>query len=370
MSFNSAKLRIDQVLPSFAPRDAIGYHTLKMQELIKSLGIESNIYADEIKEGMQNYAIPIKELFKQRPSQNRYILYQASTGSPVVRSLVDRQERLLINFHNITPKEILGRWDTGIGIVIGSGIKQLSVLSEKIVGAISVSKYNQWCLVQEGIRENSYVAAPFIPEAKQNSTNVDYAKHNKSRPGSNWLFVGRVTPNKAQHDIIKAFSAYRNGWDQDATLTLVGSVSSNAYEETLKKLIAELGLTNSVTMTGPIDDDELELKYLNSTVFVCLSDHEGFGFPIIEALRHNLPVVAFSSTAVGETLGNAGILLKNKEPFYVATAVAMIEDDQRLRRTLLEKSEEQLLRYSAENARLQNTLALRSLVPGLTECLK
>lgn len=357
-------LRIDQVLPSFAPRDAIGYHTVHMQKLIRSFGIESRIYADEIKDGMEGLALPTKALFKSKPNERRIIIYQASTDSPIVRRLLDRGEPIIINFHNITPKEILGRWDIGVGIIVGAGIKQLGLLKERLLGAISVSNYNKWCLKQEGIVNNSLVASPFIPDITLPETKNSY----KNTDGhSRWLFVGRITPNKAQHDIVNAFNAYVTGWDEKATLTLVGSTSSQKYHEMLKSQIAAFGLNDKIRITGPISSETLAQEYKKATVFICLSDHEGFGFPIIEAMRHDLPVIAYSQTAITETVGNAGILLARKDPIFTASAVSLIETNTKLRNEILSNSKVRLEKYNYETAKLENTAALESLIPGLRE---
>lgn len=355
-------IRIDQVLPSFAPRDAIGYHTIQMQKLIRSFGIDSSIYADEIKEGMESFALPTKAFFKSKLSEKRIVIYQASTGSPIVQRLLDRDEPIIINFHNITPKEILARWDTGVGIIIGAGIKQLGLLKDHILGAISVSNYNKWCLKQEGIVDNSLVASPFIP----NMTLPE--KHDtvqNSNNHSRWLFVGRITPNKAQHDIINAFNAYVTGWDQQATLTLVGSTSSQKYLDMISSQIHALGLNEKVRITGPISSEELAEEYKKATVFICLSDHEGFGFPIVEAMRHNIPVVAYSQTAITETVGDAGILLMRKDPIFTASAVSLIETNSKLRNDILNKSKIRLEKYSYDAAKRENAIALETLIPTL-----
>ena len=365
MGLRSYSLEIDQLLPSLAPRDAIGYHALKMQELIQSLGIKSEIYADEIKGELKGQAHLFAEFQRKSYRSNRYIIYQASTGSPIAGHLTTRREPILINYHNITPKEILGRWDIGVGIVVGAGIKQLSFLKERLVGAISVSQYNKWCLAQEGITKNSLVAAPFIPvEAHSGSSQFGSGIRTRS-VGSNWLFVGRIAPNKAQHDVIKAFSAYVTGWQQEATLTLVGGISSKSYADSLRELVGELGISERVHFTGPVDSMELEKQYENATVFVCLSDHEGFGFPIIEALRHSVPVVAFASSAIPETLGTSGILVASKNPIQVAAAVALVENDTQLRKVLRIEAHNTLERYSQEAATLQNLNALRKLIPEM-----
>lgn len=356
------KITIDQVLPSFAPRDAIGYHTIRLQELIKSLGIPSTIYADEIKPEMESIATPVNELFKSKPRNTRFIIYQTSTGSPLVQRLLDRNEPILVNFHNITPKEILGRWDIGVGIVVGAGVKQLGLLKDRIIGAISVSNYNKWCLKQEGIVNNSLVASPFIPDSMPPANSDDFPTTSEH---SRWLFVGRITPNKAQHDIISAFNAYVQGWDNQATLTLVGSTSSEKYHETLLRQISAYGLDDKIKLTGPIGSNALEDEYRKASLFICLSDHEGFGFPIIEAMRHKLPVVAYAHSAVTETVGDAGILLQRKDPLFTASAVALIEQNKKLRDQIIHRSLNRLTKYSHQTAVEENTQALKALIPDL-----
>jgi glycosyltransferase involved in cell wall biosynthesis len=66
-------------------------------------------------------------------------------------------------------------------------------------------------------------------------------------------------------------------------------------------------------------------------VFVCLSEHEGFCVPILEAMELDVPVVAYAAAAVPETVGEAGLLLDDKEPLSVAVHVGdLLADPARL----------------------------------------
>jgi glycosyltransferase involved in cell wall biosynthesis len=66
-----------------------------------------------------------------------------------------------------------------------------------------------------------------------------------------------------------------------------------------------------------------------------LSEHEGFGVPLIEAMSHGLPVVAFASGAVPEVVGDAGVLLDAKGPRRVAEEVAALLSDEARRDALV-----------------------------------
>ena len=140
--------------------------------------------------------------------------------------------------------------------------------------------------------------------------------------GADWLFVGRVTPNKCQHDVVKAFAAYRRLHDPQARLHLVGGVASSPTRRLCARSCAASSSTDCVDLTGPVSAGGLAAYYRNADVFVCLSEHEGFCVPLLESMHHHVPVVAFAATAVPETLDGAGICLPDKAPAVVAAGGA------------------------------------------------
>ena len=79
-----------------------------------------------------------------------------------------------------------------------------------------------------------------------------------------------------------------------------------------------------------LSDAELAAWYADADVFVCLSEHEGFCIPLLEAMQSGLPIVAFAAGAVPETLGNAGLLIESKRPSVVASTVDRIRRDRAL----------------------------------------
>ena len=77
--------------------------------------------------------------------------------------------------------------------------------------------------------------------------------------------------------------------------------------------------------------------YRRADVFVCLSEHEGFCVPLVEAMAWGVPVVAAAAAAVPETLGGAGVLLTDKSPVVVAAAVERVLVDVGLREGLVSR---------------------------------
>ncbi len=163
--------------------------------------------------------------------------------------------------------------------------------------------------------------------------------------------MGRVAPNKAQHDVVKAFAWYRRVFDAGASLTLVGGVSAGSYWSALERFVDELGLSGAVRLAGSVSDGELEGLYRSADVFVCLSEHEGFCVPLLEAMAHGVPVVALGAAAVPETLGDAGLVLESKRPPLVAEAVARVMGDDALRRGLVEAGRHRLEHFSLARSR-------------------
>ena len=93
---------------------------------------------------------------------------------------------------------------------------------------------------------------------------------------------------------------------------------------------------------------ELAQAYADSDCFVCLSDHEGFCVPALEAIGADLPVVAYAAGALPETVGRAGLLLDEKQPSLVAEAVIETLGNAALARRMAEGRREQLDRFSSE----------------------
>ena len=143
------------------------------------------------------------------------------------------------------------------------------------------------------------------------------------------LFVGRISPNKCHQRLVEALWLYRRLYDPDARLHLVGPTVTPAYAEAVFAFADELGLADAVRHAEGLTGAELAAWYEDGDVFVCLSEHEGFCIPLLEAMRAGTPIVALDAGAVGETLADAGLLLAEARPATVAAAVERIRRDRR-----------------------------------------
>ena len=170
---------------------------------------------------------------------------------------------------------------------------------------------------------------------------VDYLQFaGQSEPAlrsSDWLYVGRIVANKCQHELVQAFALYAKTFDPDARLVLIGDTLVRDYVDFVRAEAVRLGVADRVVVLGKVSDNRLAAAFMGAGVFVSLSEHEGFGVPIIEAMAARLPVVAYGAAAVPEVMGGAGILLRDKAPEVVAATAQALRADPAFRERLVER---------------------------------
>ena len=352
------RMEVSILLPSFAPFDAIGTHVVELRSALREEGVDARIYADEIKPGVEAEAIPSSKLMKSRARDGRFILYQLSTNSNLYRHLLRRPEPLAVQYHNITPRTQVIGFDAGIASAVAWGRRQLEDLRIQTRLALAVSRYNADELVAAKYVSVA-VAPPLIRALHTQQAPRDYASVDEHR----LLFVGRLAPNKAHEDLITALAVYNATFTPRAILTLVGSETIPTYGEYLRSLAAGLGVLDAVVFASGLSQDELARLYAMSHLFVSASRHEGFGFPLIEAMRAGLPVVAHASSAIPETAGKAALLTRSSDPETLATAWRMILADADARQTLVQEGRRRAADFDLGRSKRANLHALANLIP-------
>jgi glycosyltransferase involved in cell wall biosynthesis len=356
--------RIDQFLPGFAPHDAIGSNALQIRRVLRDAGIASDIWAEDIHAPMHDHARPYTE-YGAAPRADA-LLYHASTGSDMANYLEERPERLLIEYHNITPASYFARWEPVAAAAMTEARQQLRQLAPRVDLGLAVSSFNETELVEMGYHPTAVV--PLLVDFDEYddapaARTLARLERTRARSGARWLFVGRVAPNKCQHDIIGALAAYRHLFDPKATLTLVGGMTSRLYFRSLEKLATELDVRDAVEFTDGVSFGDLLAYYRAADIFVCLSEHEGVGVPLLEAMHFGVPVIAGAAAALPETVSDAGVLLADKDPAVVACAVNRVLTDAPLRGSLLEAGRARVEEYSLART---GKRFLDTIVPAVT----
>ncbi len=329
-------MRVDQVIPSLASRDAVGVHTLNLRDGLRAAGMESDVYYGSFTPDVEHEGRPVTEL--GRSGRDRWLLYQASIGSPVYDILATRPEPKLVNYHNITPASLLRDWEPNVAYEVALGRTQLARLAAESRFAVADSAFNESELHALGYEGTAVVPLLIDMAAKSDEPDPALATwlgERKAREGgADLLYVGKISPHKAPHDLVKMLDVLRRLYDPAARLHLVGSPLGETYEPALRAFVAELGLDDAVIFAGSVTGAELEAYYRGVDVFVSASDHEGFCVPLAEAMGHGLPIVAYGVTAVPETVAGAGLLLPDKSPVTFAAAVGRVLSDPQLQSVL------------------------------------
>jgi glycosyltransferase involved in cell wall biosynthesis len=352
--------RIDQVVPSFGSRDAIGVHVLHLRGVLRDLGFESDIWCEGTFPDVRAECRLLSEL-GPRPRPGTWWLYHLSSGSPVAELILARPEPKLLDYHNITPGELFGVWVPWAVEEAAAGRRQLGDLVGASCFAFADSAFNETELRALGSRHTRVVPPLFDPRVL--ATDVDRqvlaARRDQRADGAaDWLFVGRVTPSKAQHDLVKALACYRRCFDERARLHLVGSAMGDDYPRALRQFVARLGLGAAVHMPGAVSDAELAAYYATADVFVSASEHEGFAVPIVEAMHLGVPVVAYGAGAVPDTADDGALVLDDKSPMSMATAVHRVLSDDALRARLVDAGARRAGEFSLERSRARWSAAI------------
>jgi L-malate glycosyltransferase len=334
--YTRGPMRVDQVIPSLASRDAIGVHTLNLRDALRASGMESDVYYGSFTPDVEHEGRPVTEL--GRSGRDRWLLYQASIGSPVYDILATRPEPKLVNYHNITPAVLLRDWEPNVAYEVALGRTQLARLAPQSRFAVADSAFNESELHALGYEGTAVVPLLIDMAAKSDQPDPELtarlADRRSRHGGADLLYVGKISPHKAPHDLVKMLDVLRRLYDPAARLHLVGSPLGETYEPALRAFVSELGLDDAVDLAGSVTGAELEAYYRAADVFVSASDHEGFCVPLGEAMGHGVPIVAYGVTAVPETVGGAGLALPDKSPGIFAAAVGRVIGDRELHSVL------------------------------------
>jgi L-malate glycosyltransferase len=172
----------------------------------------------------------------------------------------------------------------------------------------------------------------------------------------NFLFVGRVAPNKKIEDHIRLAEMYKRYVDAYYRFIFVGRYDVvPRYYSTIRALMAEYRLlSDRFVFTGPVSDEELASYYRHAAVYISLSEHEGFCVPLVEAMAADVPILAYAAAAVPDTLAGAGVQIVTKDFEYTAELLGALAFDDELRAKVIAGQRRRLLDFS--EARISHEL--------------
>lgn len=362
MFWKGKYMRIFQLVSKLLTGDGIGNDVIAIDKIFKKKGYNTKIYAIVIDE---NVPCEIADSIENLPKLHKkdVILYHFAVACGL-DDIIDSLPciRILV-YHNITPPYFFEGYSNSWYQVCKDGISHINKFKNKFDLCIADSEYNKQNLIEMGYRCSIKVVPIIIPfekyMVKMDKTQDEFLlKHEDIL-----LFTGRICPNKKQEDVIKVFYYYKKYYNNKAKLFFVGSYDGmESYYNKLLEYIDTLKVED-VYFSGRVSFDDLLLYYQMADVFLCMSEHEGFCIPLIEAMHFELPIVAYDCTAIPYTLGNSGIMVKDKQFLVIAGIINKIINDKKLNEQIILDQNERLSCYAEEIVESKLLQAIYSVMP-------
>lgn len=347
---------IHQFSQATSPGDGVTNSLLFTRQLLRGLGFESEIFADHIPPALAAEVRPRDALLREPDCR---VLVHHALGYDDDRWLSALAGRAILVYHNITPEALLpeaGPWRR----LSRLGRRQLVDWQSWLVGAIGVSEYNVAELREVGF-DDARVLSSLVDVRAIRSAPWDPAVLARYQDSTNVLFVGRLAPNKRHDLLLESFAEYLHFTDRPSCLILPGSPVSREFLDGLRARAAALGIERHVDFLGPVSDRVLGGLYRAADLFLCASDHEGFGMPLIEASVFGVPVIARATSNVPNTLGEGGLLVRGETPREIGALMHTVLAEPALRRRMLAGQQANLARFDPDRLAVELADYLASL---------
>ena len=299
-------MNVHQVLSGAGPYDAVTTQAIAFRERFRAWGWGGRDVAAEIDPRIGDRIAPLRSLAAR---DGDVLLVHYSAYAPKLRAVLELPQRKLLISHNITPARWFWDHDPQAGVVCALGRKQLPQFAAAVDVAAGVSLYN----AQEF---GSDVVIPILFDPAGLGTPRPAAQPDPPGPPT-ILFVGRLAPHKRQDAVIRAFELYRRRHAPDARLVLVGAPINWPYDAAMRVLAEEIS-PGRVTIESGLTNEQLAGRWRSAHAFLCMSEHEGFCIPLLEAFHFGVPVIARAIGGVPEVAGDAALLLDDADDESVA----------------------------------------------------
>ena len=341
--------RIHQFVAGFSKGDAISNEARLFRDAFRSWGFESDIFCET--------ARILPELRKEATDVSAYalqarpddvVLLHLSIASPLNDVFQNLNVRKVILYHNVTPASYFTLINPATARHLEQGRQQVRRLAGSAGLTLADSAFNAAELREAGYDKVSVL--PLVIDFKALRGPADRrALREIDDDAVTVLFVGRCAPNKCLDDVLFTFARFQKDVEPNSRLIFVGSYAgTERYYALLRAAAREMGVRD-VRFTGSVPQSHLNAYYRRADLFLSMSEHEGFGIPLLEAMVHDIPVMAYDAAAVPETLNGAGILFRDKRDPALVELMGRMAHESPLRQAVLQRQRERLARYEARD---------------------
>ncbi|MCR8635977.1 glycosyltransferase [Paenibacillus radicis (ex Xue et al. 2023)] len=329
---------------TFTDGDAIGHDIQGMYDVCNENNINVSIFCEYNQANQKYKVIAINELKRKINTKNNILIYHHSIYWKLGESFLKEAKcKVIIRYHNITPSKFFENYSDKYYKITSVGREQTKrLIKEHDFYWLSDSNFNNLELLELGINpEKTEIVAPFHKVEYMDDIEADINLLNNLKKSSrvHVLFVGRVATNKGHLNICKVAKSYLELFDNNITFWIVGGFDPEieSYNKEINNYITRWNLQEYVIFTNKVSINQLKAYFLGSNIFLCLSEHEGFCVPLIESQYNNLPIVAYNSSAIAETMGDGQIVFEKFDEDLIAAAIFEIGSDKSIASYLAEK---------------------------------
>ncbi len=356
---------IHQFVAGFRRGDAISQAAVVMRRRFRAWGRDAEIVCEARRTDPQERH-EIRDLADIVPglAPGDVVILHLSIGTPVNLVFAGLKCRKVVLYHNVTPAHYFRFCNPALAADLELGRRQAETLAGTAAVNLADSVFNASELTAMGYRDVRVLPLMIDVDA-YTPGQADAAMRRRLSDGAlNILFVGRSVPNKHIEDLLSVVHLLQGGSAPNARLVHVGSRAGlEAYHTLLMARVRALGLRDT-RFLGTVTPAELNACYATAHAFLCLSRHEGFCAPLIEAMLHDVPVFALNAAAVPETLAGAGVLFGQPDFPLIAETIGRVLDDPALRRSIVNRQQVRLASFRQRDLDRELREALAPVLDG------
>ncbi len=327
-------MRIHQWLAAAHPNDAIGDHARRVRALLREMGHQSELYSLTIDSELEGDVRPFEDAGAR---QGDITIFHYALPSVMTGAIADLPAGRVLHYHNITPAHYFAPYNAGQFRLSRVGREHLARLAGGVDLALGVSDYSRRELEALGFRQTGVMPIAIDTERITRAPRRPALEKLLDDGLPNFLFVGRIAPNKRIDDYIRLAEHYKRYVSIDYRFLFVGRYDTvPGYHAAVRQMILQYDMPpDRFVFTGPVPDVDLATYYRMADVYVSLSEHEGFCVPLLEAMAADVPVLAYAAAAVPDTLAGAGVQFWPRDLEHAAELLGVLTYDDKVRRDVI-----------------------------------
>lgn len=325
---------VNQWVPAAHKGDAIGDSARRVRDLLRARGHHSDVFAMTIEDDLRG---DVRRFDDPEARRGDITIFHFALPSAMTGAFASVPGARVLQYHNITPAYFFAPYAPPLFRLATLGRRELASLAGKVDLALGDSEFNRRELEELGFSRTGVMPIAVDLRKITDAPALPALEEILDDELTNILFVGRIAPNKKIEDHIRLAEHYKRYVDAECRFIFVGryDVVPRYYARVRALIDRYRMLPERFIFTGPVSDDDLATFYRMADAYVSLSEHEGFCVPLLEAMAADVPILAYRSSAVPDTLGGAGVEFFPKDLEYAAELLGSLVFDPEVREHVL-----------------------------------